>query len=489
MRKAIAWGLGLVAIIGIGALAQQDSEPELLGTWLGRVEHNSQQGSIVVRFGKDLDGALAASVSMPEIDAWDAFVQPVTTTETGVSIGRWELTRTNDGGLTAIMPAAIVPVHEIPVTLRLSDPIDPAPAAVIEAPQGAPTWQVDLGGAVLAGIEYADGTVYVATDDGRVVALDTSNGEQRWEVQTGGAVRARPTATDNRLLVHSDDGLLWALERSTGAVLWSSPVSEIPVSRLPPSAAGSRYNHYASAAVVDGERVFVGGFDGALYALDLATGEKRWAFAATDTIAGTPALADGSLYFGSFDGRVYAVDASDGAERWRHETGGAVVSTPLVADGLVLVGSRSYDLLALDAATGEELWKYYYWYSWVESSAVEGDGIAFIGSSDAQKLNAIDLERRSLKWAFDTGGSVWGQPALGDRAVFAGAVGVAQYIVDHRGGFFAVDRSTGEPIWQFQLDSDTPVNGFAASPAVASGHVFAASLAGGVFAFPADGGS
>ena len=47
------------------------------------------------------------------------------------------------------------------------------------------------------------------------------------------------------------------------------------------------------------------------------------------------------MYVGSFDGRVYAVDAAIGGERWRFDTGNVVFSSPKVAGGTVYVGSHS----------------------------------------------------------------------------------------------------------------------------------------------------
>jgi outer membrane protein assembly factor BamB len=287
------------------------------------------------------------------------------------------------------------------------------------------------------------------------------------------------------LFVHSDDGDLYALDPTTGTERWRAHISD--VDRIPMGSENSRNNNYASSAVVADGIVYVGGFDGSVVALDLAGGEERWRFSAGATVAATPAVADGRVFFGSFNGKIYALDATSGRELWQVDTGAAVVSSPLVFDDLVVIGSRSYDILALDVATGERAWKHYYWFSWIESSAVEQDGVGYVGASDGQDLLALDLADGEVLWRFDTHGSAWPQPAVTQDAVFIGTLGFADYWANHNGAFFAVDRQTGQPIWQFPQERPGEADswGFAASPAVSGGLVFAADLEGRVYAFQA----
>jgi outer membrane protein assembly factor BamB len=128
-----------------------------------------------------------------------------------------------------------------------------------------------------------DGTVYVASFDGKVYALDGRTGAVRWTFQTRDHVYSSP-ALDERdgklraIYLASTDGSVYAISPQgtqlwrydTGDVVRSSPV-------LGRTSSGA------------GRIVYVGGGDGNLYALDAATGQRRWSF---DTTPGTPALAD-----------------------------------------------------------------------------------------------------------------------------------------------------------------------------------------------------
>ena len=72
-----------------------------------------------------------------------------------------------------------------------------------------------------------------------------------------------------------------------------------------------------------------------------------------------------------------------------------------------------------------------------------------------------------------------------DEAVFIGTVGVAGYMVEHHGGFHAVDRSTGRGLWTYSLEpsGDESFWGFASSPVAGDGMVFVGGLDGTVRAF------
>jgi len=219
--------------------------------------------------------------------------------------------------------------------------------------------------------------------------------------------------------------------------------------------------------------------------LDPTDGAIRWQYRAEDAVTSTPAVADGRLFVGSFDGKVYALDAADGRELWRYDTGAAVSSSAAIAGDLVLIGGRSYDLWALDAATGAAAWNLYYWFSWVESDPTVVGDTAYVGSSDALKLFAIDVATGVPRWTFRTGGWTWARPAVTDDAVYVGSVGVGQYIGERRAGFFAVDRRDGSALWHFPLarPDDRDPWGFASSPAVGEEHVFVGGLDGVLYAF------
>jgi polyvinyl alcohol dehydrogenase (cytochrome) len=99
--------------------------------------------------------------------------------------------------------------------------------------------------------------------------------------------------------------------------------------------------------------------------------DVKWVATTTGDVSGTPAVADGAVYFGDFGGTVWKLDADTGAVIWSHKvpdyTGNAGdyarTSPSLAGDTLVvgiIKGSTAVpgpNMLGIDAATGALRWK------------------------------------------------------------------------------------------------------------------------------------
>ncbi len=77
---------------------------------------------------------------------------------------------------------------------------------------------------------------------------------------------------------------------------------------------------YSSPSIVNGV-VYVGSQDRTVYALDAATGNKIWSFAAGYSIKSTAAVVNDVVYVGSLDHNVYAINAITGSQIWNYTTG------------------------------------------------------------------------------------------------------------------------------------------------------------------------
>ena len=76
----------------------------------------------------------------------------------------------------------------------------------------------------------------------------------------------------------------------------------------------------SSAAIADGV-VYVGGGDGDLIALDLASGELRWKYATGNLIGeSSPAVGADAVYIGDLGGILHAVSTRDGKALWTFKT-------------------------------------------------------------------------------------------------------------------------------------------------------------------------
>ncbi len=245
---------------------------------------------------------------------------------------------------------------------------------------------------------------------------------------------------------------------------------------------------WASPVVADGT-LYIGSYDGHLYAISTETGELKWRYRTGDRIDGSPAVVDGTVYFGSFDRNVYALDAGTGEERWIHGTRGIVRSSPTVRDGVVYVGahcraeecSTYYDVrwpergsvLAFDAESGDLRWRYGTDDGVISTPAVL-DGTVYVGSSDAT-LYALDAAAGETRWSFETDGPIMSSPTCaGGRVTFATLTGKV----------YAADATSGDVAWSYDANTgdgqriELPVI-FTSSPVVCDDVVYVGSMAPG----------
>lgn len=190
----------------------------------------------------------------------------------------------------------------------------------------------------------ADGTVYIgvevglanaASPQGRLFAL-TASGDAKWNTpfSTPDWIDASPAVgADGTVYVGCWDGNLYAITPG-GTKKWSL-------------ALGAFIS--ASAAIGADGTIYVGTGDGDLCAVS-PDGVLKWAFPTLYWIEAAPAIGpDGTVYIGSGDNVFYAINP-DGTERWRHAVGSDIASSAAIAaDGSIYVGSRDLKLYSFSA--------------------------------------------------------------------------------------------------------------------------------------------
>ena len=72
-----------------------------------------------------------------------------------------------------------------------------------------------------------------------------------------------------------------------------------------------------------------------------------WNYTTGGNIESSPAVVHGIVYIGSFDGNVYALNAANGFKLWNYTTGKHDASSPAVVNGLVYIGTVNGHVYAL----------------------------------------------------------------------------------------------------------------------------------------------
>ena len=184
-----------------------------------------------------------------------------------------------------------------------------------------------------------------------------------WTTYRGNAARSASVAAEVGRHVH----ISWGFSSAgrTGPLADSQETLLAPEILLVPPVIGSK-------------TVIVGGADGAVQAIDLQTGKRRWCAFTGGRIYSSPTIWKDRVFVGSADGHLYAFSLDDGRELWRlrvaTEAGRMMLydqlasrwpmlGSPLVVGNRVFVTAGLLEMLdgvwavAADADTGRVIWE------------------------------------------------------------------------------------------------------------------------------------
>jgi len=171
---------------------------------------------------------------------------------------------------------------------------------------------------------------------------------------------------------------------------------------------------YAGPAIGADGIIYIGSYDGNLYALN-PDGTLKWKFA-TGRLYSTPTIgSDGTIYVGSYDGNLYALNP-DGTLKWNYTTEFYICSSPAIgADGTIYIGSRDSKLYALNP-DGTLKWSYTAGGQFYGAPVIGADGIIYIGCRD-NNVYALNPDG-TLNWTYTTGDTIYNSGAIGADGTF-----------------------------------------------------------------------
>jgi outer membrane protein assembly factor BamB len=193
--------------------------------------------------------------------------------------------------------------------------------------------------------------------DHRVYSFDAETGEQIWEREVGGAMAASPTLVleDGILYVGAFDGKLYAIEANSGELVEGFDFEA--------------NNWIWSEVLALGDQIYVTALDGNLYALDPSNGAVIWSYCANTVesdgscsntvLRAGPVEAGGSIITASESGRVIAV--VEAVQQWNWPSGtpeADILTTPVVSEDMIYVVLMNGQVQALNAETGVQAWTF-----------------------------------------------------------------------------------------------------------------------------------
>jgi len=311
-------------------------------------------------------------------------------------------------------------------------------------------WRYYAGSLVEFPPAIAYGRLYFSTNSGVVTALNTKTGKRAWVHRSGRCVAASPAVgTYKQGTIYETflnkppcnaastrgTGKVMAFAAGFGEVRWSKTIG--------PS---------ESSPLLVGNRLYVGDWEGRLWALDARTGKTIWTYRAGGPIKGAAALTAGRVYFGSYDGHVYCVGAKSGKLVWKARAqarlygGSRFYSTPALAFGRLYIGSTDGKVYSYGAASGTLIWSHSTG-GYVYSSPAAWNGLVFAGSY-SKRLYAFDAATGDVRWTFSANGQISGSPTV---------IGNVVYFATLANRTYALSARTGKELWSYPDGEYTPV--------------------------------
>jgi outer membrane protein assembly factor BamB len=224
-----------------------------------------------------------------------------------------------------------------------------------------------------------------------------------------------------------------------------------------------------SSPVVASGWLYIGGFQGNLYALDADTMTENWTVSLSRWVTYSPAVGNNTVFVGGQNGTLYAVEATTGDLRWERSLSDRILrSSPVVWNGTVFIASND-GVHALRARTGRPLWNATSAGPSLSSPAVV-NGTVFVAYYGGT-VHALNATTGAERWRRELNSTTSTTPAVHNRTVYVG---------DRRGRFYAFSMETGKTRWSRRVTSE-----FRSSPAVWNGTVFVGSSDRRVYALDA----
>ena len=206
---------------------------------------------------------------------------------------------------------------------------------------------VDLGDAIQGApvIDGNDALVCLSNTELSLVRFDLTGGKPEWR-RDYGDIEASPLLHDRHIFIGNTEGVFHCIDQETGDMVWKY--------ELPDNA---KHNGIRTSAAGSDSLIIFGADDGSLYALEAGRGRLCWRTNTGGSIAGSPCIAEQTVYVGNLGGTICAVDLRSGKLRWKFEAGTSIYASASFAENTIFIGTTGGTMYALDATKGTLVWK------------------------------------------------------------------------------------------------------------------------------------
>ena len=216
-------------------------------------------------------------------------------------------------------------------------------------------WRHDLDRTISSGVGGDGERLWVTTRDGDLLALSAKNGKLLWSADVASEVITVPVVGQGKVIVRGVDGRVSVFDAVAGGALWEYR-SNVPVLSL----------RGVGEPLINGSVVFAGLDNGRVVALNLNDGTVIWEQTISAPrgrseverlvdVDSAPVVDGDALYVGGYQGRIVLLAAGTGTTRWSRDMS---TNKPLALDrNSVFVADEEGMVWALERNTGSALWK------------------------------------------------------------------------------------------------------------------------------------
>jgi outer membrane protein assembly factor BamB len=291
----------------------------------------------------------------------------------------------------------------------------------------------------------------------RIDTINASTLTEAWSFPTGGWVTGTPVVANGIVYIGSWDGHMYALRESDGSVVWNFNAGTYSTSSCNPGTFG---------------------------------------------IDGTAALSDGKLYFGTGDAKLYALDPATGNLIWQKQLADPnnayhIYASPVVFDKKIYIGLASHcvnpcvrgEIVCVDANNGNILWTFFTAPEgslgggvWSSCAVDPNRRMIYVGTGNyctgedsySSAVLALNADSGNLAWSFKRlAPKDLSNFDFGASPVLFDIVGIPALVIGSKDGHcYALHRQTGELLWDTVITDGSSIGGTISSPATANGMVF-----------------
>jgi len=184
----------------------------------------------------------------------------------------------------------------------------------------------------------------------------------RWTYKTGGGISSSPTISGDTVFVASNDHRLYALDVRKGNVRWTftadNQIMTAPLVVHNVIVVGEGDNY--GTTFDPPNYLLLGKGPNGLFGVDAQTGKERWRWSLPGSAMPTGAVIDGVYEQHDAAGMLFALNARDGRYRWRQylrSTATMSAANNFRGREIVTAGDYPNSVIAFDGTNGRIIWR------------------------------------------------------------------------------------------------------------------------------------